>query len=414
MALTIILVTIFILITDLAFQKSLFRLFSLNNKKKLKRNGQYIFWGISFSIILYFIIFIIIEKKSSQPDYIVYRNYFNLSGLFVLIYIPKVIFILFVFIELIIRLIANLTHKIKPIPFLAKLSTIKVMSGLGVLVMLIVFGIILNGIINGKTNYQTEYVSVSFKNLPKNFNNLKIAQISDMHLGSFKDPKDVRKGIDQLMKEKPDIIFLTGDLVNNLSIEAKIMLPELKRLKAPLGVYSILGNHDVGDYRRWNTIEEKTEDFNQLIKIQKEAGFILLKNEHQFIKRDNDSIAILGIESWGKPPFKQYGILDSAIKGLTPSIFKILLSHNPSHWDVEIAGKNNIDLTLAGHTHAMQIGINCGRIFWSPIKKMYPHWAGLYHEGAQYLYVNRGFGFLGFPGRIGMTPEITIIQLKTE
>ncbi|HOT88580.1 MAG TPA: metallophosphoesterase, partial [Bacteroidales bacterium] len=217
MALTILLVTIFILITDLAFQKSLFRLFSLNNKKKLKRNGQYIFWGISFSIILYFIIFIIVEKKSSQPDYIVYRNYFNLSGLFVLIYIPKVIFILFVFIELIIRLIANLIHKIKPIPFLEKLSAIKVISGVGVLVMLIVFGIILNGIINGKTNYQTEYVSISFKNLPKNFNNLKIAQISDMHLGSFKDPKDVRKGIDRLMKEKPDIIFLTGDLVNNLS-----------------------------------------------------------------------------------------------------------------------------------------------------------------------------------------------------
>ena len=414
MALTILLVIIFILITDVAFQKSLFRLFSFNNKKKLKRDSQYIFWGISFSIILYFIIFIIVEKKSTQPDYIVYRNYFNLSGLFVLMYVPKIIFLLFVFIELIIRFIAHLIHKMKSLSFLAKLSTTKVISVMGILMMFIAFGIILNGIIYGKTNYKTEYVSISFKNLPKNFNNLKIAQISDMHLGSFKDPKDVRKGIDQLMKEKPDIIFFTGDLVNNLSIEAKIMLAELKRLQASLGVYSILGNHDVGDYRRWNTIEEKTEDFNQLIQIQEEAGFILLKNEHHFIKRGNDSIAILGVESWGKPPFKQYGILDSALNGVSSSTFKILLSHNPSHWDVEIAGKNNVDLTLAGHTHAMQFGINCGGIFWSPLKKMYPHWAGLYHEGAQYLYVNRGFGFLGFPGRIGMTPEITIIQLKTE
>jgi predicted MPP superfamily phosphohydrolase len=216
------------------------------------------------------------------------------------------------------------------------------------------------------------------------------------------------------MKEKPDIIIFTGDMVNNQSEEAEIMMPELKKMHAHLGMFSILGNHDIGDYRRWKTIVEKTADFESLKNAEEEAGFKLLLNQNIIVKKNNDSIVIIGMNNWGKAPFRKYGDLKKAMKGIENISFKILLTHDPSHWDAEVAGRNNADLTLSGHTHAMQFGINCCGIFWSPIMWKYPHWAGLYNEGYQYLYVNRGFGYIGFPGRIGMTPEITIIELKKQ
>jgi predicted MPP superfamily phosphohydrolase len=406
MAWGILILFLFIFLLDVSVYHGIKRLFHLSRKQKSGKIFKIIYWLHVILFSLYAIIFIVIIKNSDQPDYIIYRRYFTLAGLFIAICFPKIFFALFFLIDLFFQFILSFFRKQK------RAYNIKVFSAIGLALFSITFLIILHGIFFGKTNFKTEHITLSFKNLPESFDGLKIAQISDMHLGSFSDSLVVKKGIIRLMDEKPDIIFVTGDLINNLSEEARIMLPELKRLHAPYGVFSILGNHDVGDYRRWKTIKEKTEDFNNLITIEKEAGFTLLMNQNQIIKKGNDSIAIIGVESWGKPPFRKYGKLDVAIKGVEKVPFKILLTHNPTHWDVEVAGKNNADLTLSGHTHAMQFGINCCSIFWCPLKWMYPHWAGLYHNGEQYLYVNRGFGFLGFPGRIGMTPEITIIELK--
>ena len=432
------------------------RIFNLSRKPKLKRIITISFWFFTILLCLSALIFILILKNSTKPDFILYRNYFNIFGVFLLIYLPKLFFVSLTIIEFLFRYLFILLRKVLKassnksisknsnrtslrgrydrrnlhqqkdcfVPrnddevsigdykILHKLSNFKLLGKIGLAISLILFGFLLKGIIYGTTDYSTEHISVNFKNLPKSFDGFKIGQLSDMHLGSFSDSLDVRKGIDQLMIEKPDIIVFTGDLINNLSEEAIIMLPELKRMHAPFGMFSILGNHDVGDYRRWKTIEDKTADYNTLIKIQKDAGFNLLINENAIIKKGNDSIAIIGINSWGNPPFKKYGDLKQALKGSENIDFKILLSHNPTHWEAEVEGKNNADLTLAGHTHAMQFGINCCGIFWSPVAWVYKYWAGLYKTGSQYLYVNRGFGYLGLPGRVGMTPEITIIELR--
>ena len=200
--------------------------------------------------------------------------------------------------------------------------------------------------------------------------------------------------------------------MNNQAEELYPIMETLKELKAPYGVYSILGNHDVGDYRRWATIKEKEADIKTLIATQQAVGIIMLIDENVLLKKGNDSMALIGVNSWENPPFNRYGNLKKAMKGIENISFKILITHSPSHWDEEVMGKTDISLTLSGHTHAMQMGINCCGLFWSPMAWFYQHWAGLYKYNEQYLNVNRGFGYVGFPGRIGMTPEITIIELK--
>jgi uncharacterized protein len=403
----IVLILFFIIILiDVFCYTGIKRTFRLKKKSKSLKVVRIVYWTHTAIFILFALTFIIIQKSSSQPDYIVYRSYFTLTGVFIALYFPKILFAVFLLPDLFLQGVFYIIKVNK--------GRIRIFSFFGIVIYLAGLIIVLQGIFFGKTNFRTERITLHYKNLPKSFDGFRIGLISDMHLGSFYDSLDVRKGIDQLMKEKPDIIFFTGDLVNNQSEEAEIMLPELKRIHATYGVFSILGNHDMGDYRRWNTIQEKNENFSKLMHIEKEAGFILLSNQSIAVRKDKDSITVVGVDSWGLPPFKKYGKIEQALKGTRKSSFKILLSHNPSHWDAEVAGKINIDLTLSGHTHAMQFGINCCGIFWCPLKWMYPHWAGLYNQGDQYLYVNRGFGYIGFPGRIGMTPEITIIELKKE
>jgi len=406
---------VFIFIVDLAVYTGIRRLFNLQKKPKAKKIFKLCYWLFSLAYVVFGTIFVIIERNSSAPDYIVYRSYFTLTGSFLLIYIPQILFAVFFTVEFIFRFIALMLNRyfkkgIKSV--FNRIAVMRIFSWIGAFISIAGFALILHGLLIERTNFKTEYVTISYKNLPQSFDGIKIGFISDMHLGSFYDSLDVRKGIDQLMKEKPDIIFFGGDLVNNEATEAVVMLPELKRMHAPLGIFAILGNHDVGDYRRWKTIKEKKENLDDLIKVEEEAGFTMLINQHAVIKKGNDSIVIIGVNSWGKPPFKQYGRLDIASKGTENFAFKILLSHIPNHWDAEVAGKHNADLTLSGHTHAMQLGINCCGIFWSPLIWMYPHFAGLFNQDNQYLYVNRGFGYLGFPGRIGMSPEITILVLK--
>ncbi len=269
------------------------------------------------------------------------------------------------------------------------------------------------GIAKGAHNYNIRRRQVALKNLPKAFHGLKIVQLSDIHSGSFWNKRAVEGGVEMAINEKPDIILFTGDLVNDVATEMRDYKPVFEKLKAPLGVYSVLGNHDYGDYVPWKDAIAKENNLKDLQKVQAEMGWRLLMNETVNLKVNNEVLDIVGIENWGaKGRFPKYGDLALALKDTEPEVAKILLSHDPSHWRAQVLKDYpQIGLMLAGHTHGMQFGVEIPGIKWSPIKYMYPEWADLYTEGDQHLYVNRGFGYLGFPGRVGIAPEITVIEL---
>lgn len=266
---------------------------------------------------------------------------------------------------------------------------------------------------SNKYRYQLKKISLSYPGLPASFKGLKILQLSDIHSGSFIDKKAVMKGVTMAMNEKPDLILFTGDLVNNNANEMAEYMDVFNKLHAPLGVYSTLGNHDYGDYVKWNSKEEKQANLEKLKIVHADLGWRLLMNEHVVLQKDEDKIALIGVENWSaKASFPKYGDLKKAYAGAGDYPFKILMSHDPSHWDAEVRKSYaDIDLMLAGHTHGMQFGIEIPGFKWSPVQYIYTQWAGLYEEGAQKLYVNRGFGFIGYPGRVGILPEITVFEL---
>lgn len=266
---------------------------------------------------------------------------------------------------------------------------------------------------SNKYNYRVRTVKIRFPNLPSSFKGLRILQLSDIHSGSFTNKEAVNRGVSMALNEKPDLILFTGDLVNDRAVEMTDYKGTFSRLSAPMGVYSTLGNHDYGDYAQWNSEAEKAANLEHLKSIHAEMGWRLLMNEHIIFERNNDKIALIGIENWGaKGNFPKYGKLDVAYKGAEDIPFKMLMSHDPSHWDAQVIPEYSaIDLTFAGHTHGMQFGVEIPHLKWSPIQYMYKEWAGLYKRGKQYLYVNRGYGFLGYPGRVGILPEITVIEL---
>lgn len=266
---------------------------------------------------------------------------------------------------------------------------------------------------SNKYNYKVKRVSLKYPNLPASFRGLKIVQISDIHSGSFTDKHSVQKGVDKILQLNPDLILFTGDLVNNESGEMKDYMDVFNRLKAPMGVYSTLGNHDYGDYAQWPSKEAKRENLERLKQIHGELGWRLLMNENVLFERNGEKIALIGIENWSsKARFPKYGKLSEAYAGTEAIPFKILMSHDPSHWDAEVRPKyGDIDLMLSGHTHGMQFGVEIPWLKWSPVQYVYKQWAGLYEQGNQKLYVNRGYGFIGYPGRVGILPEITLIEL---
>jgi uncharacterized protein len=263
-----------------------------------------------------------------------------------------------------------------------------------------------------KYRYQVNRLKMSFNNLPAAFKGLKIVHISDIHSGSFMDKAAVEKGVEKILHEKPDMILFTGDLVNDRASEMTDYIPVFSRLKAPMGVYSTLGNHDYGDYVQWESPEAKRANLERLKQVHGEMGWRLLMNEHVVLERGEDKIALLGIENWGgKGNFPKYGSMEKAHPGSEQYPFKILMSHDPSHWEAQVRTEYpDIDLMLAGHTHGMQFGVELPGFKWSPVQYMYKQWAGLYEAGKQKLYVNRGYGFLGYPGRVGILPEITVIE----
>lgn len=275
------------------------------------------------------------------------------------------------------------------------------------------FGAMAYGIISGAHDYRVKRVTVKLPNLPKSFDGIRIGQVSDIHSGSFWNKTAVKGGVEMMLGEKPDLIFFTGDLVNNETSEVKDYLEVFEKLRAPLGVFSVTGNHDYGDYKGWTTRQEKEENFRQLVNAHRQMGFNILMNEHKMIEQGGDKLAVLGIENWGAGRFSKYGKLEKTHQGTDEAAVKLLLSHDPSHWDAQVRPEyKDIDIAFAGHTHGFQFGVEWGDFKWSPSQYAYKQWAGLYQEGAQYLYVNRGFGYLGYPGRVGMPPELTIVELK--
>ena len=269
------------------------------------------------------------------------------------------------------------------------------------------------GVFRGGHRYQVRKTRLALANLPAAFQGLKIVHISDIHSGSFFSRAGVQKGIDLVLAQKPDVIFFTGDLVNNVATEIEPFIDMFKQLKAPMGVFSTLGNHDYGDYVAWETPEAKTANLRRLMDNHGRLGWDLLMDEHRWLERGGERIALIGVQNWaGRGNFPKKGNLAKAHAGTEGAPVKILLSHDPSHWRVQVTEQfKDIDLMLAGHTHGMQFGIDNQILKWSPVQYVYKQWAGLYKHENQHLYVNRGFGFIGYPGRFGIWPEVTVIEL---
>jgi hypothetical protein len=287
------------------------------------------------------------------------------------------------------------------------------LSWMGIAAGSTLFGSLVYGFSN-KYNYQVKKLQLSFDNLPESFKGMKIVHISDIHSGSFLNKKAVEHGVQMVMKEHADIILFTGDLVNDRATEMQDYMELFSLLKAPMGVYSILGNHDYGDYVQWpHDGISKVQNLENLKQVHAALGWRLLMNEHVVLEKEHHQIALLGIENWSaKARFPKHGRMDLAHAGTEKYPFKILMSHDPSHWDAEVKERyKDVDLMLSGHTHGMQFGVEIPGFKWSPVQYMYKEWAGLYEADKQKLYVNRGYGFIGYPGRVGILPEITVIEL---
>lgn len=277
----------------------------------------------------------------------------------------------------------------------------------------LIFLIIIFGVTRGKHFYKIRKETIYFPDLPEAFDGFTITQLSDVHSGSFSDAKGVKKGLDLANSQNSDLLLFTGDLVNNMASEMDQWIPMFTELKASYGKYSVLGNHDYGDYIRWDSNAAKAANLERLKEIHAETGFKLLLNEAVEISKQGERLALIGVENWGKGGFHKYGDLKKATASVPDNSFKILMSHDPSHWDeVTVSHEQHVHLTLAGHTHGMQFGIELFGFKWSPIKYFYKQWAGLYKQKDKYLYVNRGFGFHGLKGRIGIWPEIAVLTLK--
>lgn len=367
---------------------------------------------LSFAFLAYLI------YSFSQFDRSVGQNKQSLLtiGLLLIIYVPKLIITIFMFGEDIFRLIRGLTNYFveynNPSSYLPERR--KFVSQIALALAAIPFASLIYGIFEGKYNFKVIKQQVYYPDLPDAFDGFKITQISDIHSGSFDNHEKIEYAIDLINQQETDLILFTGDIVNTHASEMHPWIDTFKRIKkAEFGKYSVLGNHDYGEYVTWPTNKAKAENFQAVKDLHQAIDFKLLLNEHTFIEKDNQRIAIVGVENWGKN-FKQAGDLRKASEGLTAQDFKILLSHDPSHWEYQVKEDDkHFQLTLAGHTHGMQFGIEIPGFFkWSPVQYVYKQWAGLYENLGRYVYVNRGFGFHAYPGRVGIWPEITVIELK--
>ena len=403
----LIVIVVFLLIEIYAFQAF----------KTASKNGwftkSYIIINSLVFINLFYRIFNVYLKDLDYSDQ--YYNFLSIPfALFFTLFCFKLILISFLFFEDILRLIVS-TYKFFFSPTESFLIDRRgFLSKIALLIASIPIPFVLHGIFKGRYNYKVYNYDLNFEDLPKEFDGYQITHISDIHSGSLNNIKSVEYAVELINEQNSDLILFTGDIVNNRADELDVWKNTLSKIEANDGKYSVLGNHDYGDYVNWKFEHEKKDNFEKLLKIQNEMGFNLLMNENINIKRNQQSISLIGVENWGKGRFKKKGDIDTACNGLNENDFKIVMSHDPSHWDEILKNhKTHFHLTLSGHTHGMQFGIEIpGWIKWSPAKWAYKHWAGLYNENKQFLNVNRGFGVLGFPGRVGIPPEISVITLK--
>lgn len=394
-------------------------LYSYQNVRKVFPNKwvRRVYWFISISGYLFMIWSVRNLGHDSNTKSVV--NAFMIWV--VLWYAPKLLIIAILLIEDIIRLTHGFSRKIIR-RRRKKTPAQPTIPGRRVFVQQVALGLaavpflgIVHGVWKGKYNYQVIRKQLFFDDLPEAFDGLVVAQISDIHTGSFDNREKVQYGVELLKAQKADLILFTGDMVNNKSEELVPWLDVFSGIEAPYGTFATLGNHDYGDYARWESDGDKERDVAELIRMEEEVlGFRNLRNENVRLEKNGEYIDLIGVENWGRPPFPQYGNLQAATTDLEKGSFKILMSHDPTHFDAEVKTfDKKIQLTLSGHTHGMQFGIEIpGWLKWSPSSLQYPKWAGLYREMGRYLYVNRGFGYLAFPGRVGIWPEITVLELK--
>jgi predicted MPP superfamily phosphohydrolase len=366
----------------------------------------YIYWGITL------LMFLALIRAGTQFRHLRDPSRFFgvmlIIGIFLMLYMPKLIFNLSQLLGDIFMAVTTLFRKDA-----ADFRSWFLIPGA-------VFGLLLFlgfgwGMARGRTHLKIHSKSIEIPSLPESFHGLRVVQLSDIHLaGFFQHPGYIRKVVRQVNLLQPDLILFTGDLVHNFAEETDPFVDILNGLKAPLGKFAVLGNHDYGAYYQWKSREEELANLEQVKEQIRACGFDLLLNERRTLSLEGHSLEIIGVENWGKAPFPQHGNLSMALEGSDPDLIRILLSHDPSHWDLQVREKEDIELTLSGHTHAMQLGFEIGNFRWSPSRWTYKHWAGLYRENGQYLYVNRGLGYTGFPGRVGIRPEITLLTLQLE
>ncbi|HEX2684198.1 MAG TPA: metallophosphoesterase [Ferruginibacter sp.] len=373
------------------------------------------YWTLSALVIISFLIFMFTDHNFLGKKF---RTYLFATAIG--IFLSKFIVITFLFVDDVRRGIQWVVTKLFATKSTAAtlaggegISRSVFLSWLGLAAGGTLFGSLVYGFSN-KYNYNVKRMQLAFENLPGAFKGMKIAHISDIHSGSFTNKEAVLHGVEKILKEKPDLILFTGDLVNDRALEMDEYKEVFSRLKAPMGVYSIFGNHDYGDYVSWpyNGVS-KNQNLENLKQVHADMGWRLLMNEHVVLEREGAEIALLGIENWSnKARFPKHGRMNLAHPGTEKYPFKILMSHDPSHWDGQVRTTYpDIDLMLSGHTHGMQFGVEIPGFKWSPVQYMYKQWHGLYEDGRQKLYVNPGFGFIGYPGRVGVLAEITMIEL---
>ena len=388
--------------------------YALQSFRSVVRNPWVTYGYIAISIVVFGNL--IYQGYTLDRSSGINSGFYLAFAVFVLVYVPKLVLLVFMFGEDIFRLFeAGVNYFVSKSDENSALfsSRRKFIGQLALGIAAIPFISILYGITKGKYNFKVLKYTLEFDDLPAAFDGYQVTQISDIHSGSFDNKEKINYAVNLVNEQASDVIMFTGDMVNSKSKEMRPWKSTFSKLKAKDGIFSILGNHDYGDYTRWPSDEAKVENFQELLDIQQEMGFDLLRNESRFIEKDGARLAIIGVENWGKG-FKQKGDLTLASSKVDPNDFKILLSHDPSHWQYEVVkDPNHYHLTLSGHTHGMQFGIEIpGLIKWSPIKWRYKYWAGIYEKAGQYINVNRGFGFLAFPGRVGIWPEISVITLK--
>lgn len=378
------------------------------------RKIKYLFWGINLFTILGMWLY-----NFTPPEWLgknmrtvimvgVFMNYFS-----------KLFVVLFLLIDDLGRFIRWIISKINPktvtesTEIAPKISRSEFLMKTALVVGTVPPLAMTWGIISGAHDYRVRKIKLAIRNLPKAFNGLTIAQISDIHSGSFFNKTAVKGGVEMLMGLKPDMVFFTGDMVNNKAKEVREYTDIFNKIKAPLGVFSTLGNHDYGDYVKWESSSHKAKNLQDLVTVHRQMGYDILNDENRILKIGDEKLAIVGVQNIsGQDCFRTYGNLGKAMAGTQEAATKLLLSHDPTHWDKEINSRFlDVDATFSGHTHGTQFGINIGEKTYSPAQWAYKQWGGLYTQGHQHLYVNRGYGYIGYPGRIGMPPEITLFEL---